>query len=79
MKFKEDLNWCSSDTYNSPEEYFQQSLTGHDYVGTVENLERKVEHLENVIGRLLNHTPLTLEQLSDVVNGYDKDLVEVDE
>jgi len=80
MKFKH-TKYGKTTTYESKEEYFNSGIyRNRSYEdGQIEAMERKIEYLESVIGRWLNHTKLNLEQLSDIVDGYDRELEEVEE
>ena len=79
MKFKEN-SW-SSRTYESKKDYFDERANDAQRLssGEIETLRDRIDFLEEVIGRLLDHLPLSLEQLSDIVDGYDRELEDLDE
>ena len=80
MKFRETSNW-NVRTYGSHEEYFDAHASDNLSLtyGEMETLRQRVAFLESIVGRLLNHIPLSLDQLSDVVIGYDSGLEEIEE
>jgi hypothetical protein len=71
--------YLSRPAFESPEQYFSYHMDRIYGEGSLETLRYKVEALEEIIGRLLNHLSLPLDQLSDVVAGYDQKLEELDE
>ena len=77
MKFRENP-WSS--TYESKEEYFNARCSFNTLIseGELETLNRRIEFLEDVLSRLIQHLPMTLEELSNIVDGYDRELEEVD-
>lgn len=80
MKFREASSW-STTKFQSKAEYFEhrvyQNVVGCD--GELETLRARVTYLEEVICRIIQHLPLDLEQLSEIVNGYDSQLEEIEE
>lgn len=80
MKFRESSYWTTA-KFESKAEYFEhrayQNVVGCD--GELETFRARVTYLEEVIGRIIQHLPLDLEQLSEIVNGYDRQLEEIEE
>ncbi len=80
MKFRE-CSYGASVKFESMDEYFESRAyaNARGYDGELETLRGRVTYLEEVIGRLLRHLPIDLEQLSDVADGYDRELEEIEE
>lgn len=78
MKFREGYNGA---VYESKAEYFEHRVFDSSRFcdGELETLAARIDYLEQVIGRIIQHLPLDLEQLSEIVNGYDRDLQEIDQ
>ena len=79
MKFRE--NYWPHYKFEGKAEYFEYraGINSNLCSGEIETLRAQVTYLQEVVGRLLQHLPLDLEQLSDIVDGYDRELEEIDE
>jgi len=79
MKFREN-DWPRN-KFESKAQYFEHraDINSNLCSGEIETLRAQVTYLQEVVGRLIQHLPLDLEQLSEIVDGYDRELEEIQE